>query len=114
MSEENANQQETSGEETSEQETSEQKKSDETPELSEEGKEKVKQMQAAYDDSRETAVLPGTDKTITGVAINEWLDDEGNPKFGKDEQKQRENDAEQHQEQHDDEQKQHQNEKEDA
>ena len=30
--------------------------------------------------------LPGTDNTITGVAINEWLDDDGNPKFGKDEQ----------------------------
>jgi hypothetical protein len=29
-------------------------------------------------------VLPGTGGTITGVAINEWLDDEGNPKFGKD------------------------------
>jgi hypothetical protein len=23
--------------------------------------------------------------TITGTAVNEWLDDEGNPKFGKDE-----------------------------
>jgi hypothetical protein len=54
--------------------------------LSDEGKEKVKQMTQAYDDNRETAVLPGTDNTITGVAINEWLDDDGNPKFGKDEQ----------------------------
>ena len=113
-SKETANEQGTSEEETSEQETSEQKTSDETPELSEEGKEKVKQMQAAYDDSRETAVLPGTNNTITGVAVNEWLDDDGNPKFGKDEQTQQQNDAEQHQEQHDDEQKQHQNEKEDA
>ena len=43
-------------------------------------------MQAAYDDDRPTAVLPGTDNTITGVAVNEWLDDDGNPKFGKDEQ----------------------------
>jgi hypothetical protein len=25
---------------------------------------------------------PGTHGTITGTAINEWLDDEGNPKFG--------------------------------
>lgn len=54
--------------------------------LSDEGKEKVEQMTRAYDDSRETAILPGTDNTITGVAINEWLDDDGNPKFGKDEQ----------------------------
>ena len=43
-------------------------------------------MQAAYDDERPTVALPGTDNTITGVAINEWLDDDGNPKFGKDEQ----------------------------
>jgi hypothetical protein len=57
-----------------------------TPGLSDEGKEKVEQMRHAYDDERETAVLPGTDNTITGVAINEWLDDDGNPKFGKDEQ----------------------------
>ena len=53
--------------------------------LSDEGKEKVEQMRAAYDDDRPTAVLPGTDNTITGVAVNEWLDDDGNPKFGQDE-----------------------------
>jgi hypothetical protein len=63
--------------------------SSETPELSEEGKEAVRKMQEAYDDDRPTAVLPGTDGTITGVAINEWLDDEGNPKFGKDKQQER-------------------------
>jgi hypothetical protein len=61
-----------------------QKTSSETPELSEEGKEKVRQMRKAYDEDRPTVVLPGTGGTITGVAINEWLDDEGNPKFGKD------------------------------
>lgn len=60
--------------------------SSESFELSDEGKEKVQRMQDAYDDERPTAVLPGTDNTITGVAINEWLDDDGNPKFGKDEQ----------------------------
>ncbi len=64
----------------------EKKTSSETPELSEEGKEKVRQMQEAYDDDRPTVALPGTNNTITGVAINEWLDDEGNPKFGKDKQ----------------------------
>ena len=58
----------------------------ETPELSEKGKEKVQQMQQAYDDERPTVVLPGTDNTISGVAINEWLDEDGNPKFGKDKQ----------------------------
>jgi hypothetical protein len=63
--------------------------------LSDEGKEQVDQMQAAYDDDRQTAVLPGTDGTITGVAINEWLDDDGNPKFGKDEQKKKDEGGEQ-------------------
>jgi hypothetical protein len=58
----------------------------ETPELSDEGREKVRHMQQAYDDDRPTAVLPGTGNTITGVAINDWLDDDGNPKFGKDKQ----------------------------
>jgi hypothetical protein len=58
----------------------------ETPELSDKGKQHVVQMQAAYNDDRPTAVLPGTDGTITGVAVNEWLDDDGNPKFGKDKQ----------------------------
>ncbi|BBX45283.1 hypothetical protein GCM10009641_21260 [Mycobacterium cookii] len=65
--------------------------------LSDEGKEKVREMRAAYDDDRQTAVLPGTGGTITGVAINEWLDDDGNPKFGKDEQKEKDEKA-QHQE----------------
>src|ERR1700722_2442430 len=55
-------------------------------ELSEEGKEAVQRMQAAYDDERETVALPGTDNTITWVAINEWLDANAHPKFGKDEQ----------------------------
>jgi hypothetical protein len=68
----------------------EQETSSEVPELSDEGKEKVRKMQEAYDDDRPTAVLPGTDGTITGVAINEWLDDDGNPKFGKEKQEERE------------------------
>jgi hypothetical protein len=77
-------------------------------ELSDEGKQKVDEMQKAYDDDRPTAVLPGTDNTITGVAVNEWLDDDGNPKFGKDEQNDNadssNDDADEH---HDDEAKQH-------
>jgi broad specificity phosphatase PhoE len=67
----------------------------ETPELSEEGKEQVQRMQQAYDDDRETVALPGTDNTITGVAINDWLDDDGNPKFGKDEQQKKDEKDEQ-------------------
>ncbi len=68
--------------------------SSETPELSEEGKEKVRQMRETYNDDRQTAVLPGTNNTITGVAINEWLDDDGNPKFGKEKQQERQENSE--------------------
>jgi hypothetical protein len=50
-------------------------------ELSEEGQDEVHQMMEAYQD-KPTAVLPGSHGTITGTAINDWLDDEGNPKFG--------------------------------
>jgi hypothetical protein len=95
-------------------EAKDQETSAETPELSEEGKEKVRQMQEAYNDDRTTAVLPGTDNTITGVAVNEWLDDEGNPKFGKDEQQQRQNDDEQQQRQNNGEQQQDQTDTENA
>jgi phosphoserine aminotransferase len=84
---------------SSEEASNDQETSAETPELSEEGKEKVRQMQEAYNDDRPTAVLPGTNNTITGVAVNEWLDDEGNPKFGKDEQQQDQNDDQQQQSQ---------------
>jgi hypothetical protein len=50
-------------------------------EPSDEGKEEVKKIAEAYGDKK-TAVMPGTDRTITGTAVNDWLDDEGNPKFG--------------------------------
>jgi hypothetical protein len=88
----------TSNENTSDQ----QETSSETPELSEEGKEEVRKMQEAYDDSRPTSVMPGTNKTITGVAVTEWLDDEGNPKFGKEEQQKREQQQEDDQDDHQD------------
>jgi hypothetical protein len=72
--------------EEGEEETPDQSEEGKEFELSDEGKQEVQRMQDAYDDDRETVGLPGTDNTITGVAINEWLDDDGNPKFGKDEQ----------------------------
>jgi hypothetical protein len=39
-----------------------------------------------YEEDRPTVVLPGSDGTISGTAINDWLDDDGNPiDHGKDE-----------------------------
>ncbi|MGA8544502.1 MAG: hypothetical protein WB785_04505 [Mycobacterium sp.] len=81
---------ETNSEDTGEEENT----SSEEFELSDEGKEKVRKMQEAYDDDRPTSVMPGTNKTITGVAVTEWLDDEGNPKFGKEEQQEKEKEQE--------------------
>lgn len=36
-------------------------------------------MMEAYKD-KPTIVLPGTGGSVSGTAVNEWLDDEGNPK----------------------------------
>jgi hypothetical protein len=68
-------------EEGSDEGSQEGKEDSDRPKPSEEGMEEVKRMASAYED-RPTAVMPGTDKTITGTAVHEWLDDEGNPKFG--------------------------------
>ena len=51
-------------------------------EVTESAKKEAEKMAAAYDD-RPTAVLPGSHGTISGTAINEWLDENGQPKYGK-------------------------------
>lgn len=51
------------------------------PEVTDEAKQKAADMVKAYED-RPTAVLPGSHNTITGTAVNDWLDDDGNPKYG--------------------------------
>lgn len=55
----------------------------EKPEPDEGAKEKAKEMMSAYED-KPTLVMPGSGKTITGTAVNEWLDDDGNPKYSED------------------------------
>ena len=51
----------------------------EKPEPDEDDKKKAAEMMTAYED-RPTLVLPGTGGTVSGTAVNDWLDDEGNPK----------------------------------
>ena len=51
----------------------------EKPEPNEEHKEKAAEMMTAYED-RPTLVLPGSAAMVTGTAVNDWLDDDGNPK----------------------------------
>ncbi len=36
-------------------------------------------MREAYKD-KPTIVLPGTGGSVSGTAVNDWLDDDGNPK----------------------------------
>jgi hypothetical protein len=53
----------------------------EKPDVDEKHKEKAAEMMTAYED-RPTVVLPGSGGMITGTAVNDWLDDDGNPKYG--------------------------------
>ncbi|MGH3561446.1 MAG: hypothetical protein ACRDTN_06510 [Mycobacterium sp.] len=50
------------------------------PQPDEETIEKAKEMAEVYRDDRPTAVMPGSGGTVSGTAVNDWLDDEGNPK----------------------------------
>ena len=56
----------------------------EKPEPDEEDKEKAAEMMTAYKE-RPTLVLPGTGGAVSGTAVGDWLDDDGNPKYGDDE-----------------------------
>lgn len=52
----------------------------EKPEPTEEHVKQAEQQAEAYTEDRPTAVMPGTGGTVTGTAVNDWLDDQGNPK----------------------------------
>ncbi|MDT5151653.1 MAG: hypothetical protein QOI01_3386 [Mycobacterium sp.] len=54
----------------------------EKPEVTEEHEAKAKEMAKAYDDDRPTVALPGSGNTVTGQAVNDWLDEDGKPKYG--------------------------------
>lgn len=53
------------------------------PEVTDEHKQQAKEMSESYEEKRPTTVLPGTDNTVTGTAVNDWIDEDGNPKFSK-------------------------------
>jgi hypothetical protein len=59
--------------------------SKDTPaEVTESAKKQAEDVSKAYDEGP-TAVLPGPHGTISGTAINDWLEENGQPKYGKDE-----------------------------
>jgi hypothetical protein len=53
----------------------------EKPEVTDEHREKAKEMAKAMDQDRPTIKLPGSDGAVAGTAVNDWVDDDGNPKF---------------------------------
>ena len=50
------------------------------PEVTDDHREKAREMAKAYEDDRPTAVLPGTAHTVTGQAVADWIDDDGTSK----------------------------------
>lgn len=60
----------------------EEQKLTEKPEVTDEHHEKAKEMAKAYEDDRPTIGLPGTSNTVSGQAVNEWVEEDGSPKFG--------------------------------
>jgi hypothetical protein len=56
----------------------------EKPAVTEEHKQRAHDIAQSYMETRPTTVLPGSDRAVSGTAVNEWVDDDGNPKFGND------------------------------
>jgi hypothetical protein len=48
----------------------------EKPEVTEEHKEKAKEMARSYDEDRPTTTLPGSEGTVSGTAVTDWVDDD--------------------------------------
>ncbi|KUI29975.1 hypothetical protein AU196_03480 [Mycobacterium sp. IS-1742] len=57
----------------------------EKPEITDKHREAAKEMRKEYEEERPTIVMPGTGGTVAGTAVNDWVDENGEPKFGKDE-----------------------------
>ncbi|ORA08078.1 hypothetical protein [Mycobacterium arosiense] len=51
----------------------------EKPEPDEDDQKEAAKMMEAYED-KPTIVLPGTGGSVSGTAVNDWLDEDGNPK----------------------------------
>ncbi len=53
----------------------------EKPEVTEEHKEKAKEMAKAYSDDLQTTTLPGSSGTVSGTSVTDWVDDEDKGKI---------------------------------
>ena len=55
--------------------TEQQQQRTEKPEVTEEHKDKAKEIAEAYDEDRPTSTLPGSGGTVSGTAVTDWVDD---------------------------------------
>jgi hypothetical protein len=53
----------------------------EKPEVTDEAKEKAKEMAKSYNDDLQTTTLPGSDGTVAGTAVTDWVDEEDKGKI---------------------------------
>jgi hypothetical protein len=53
----------------------------EKPEVTDEAKQKAKDMTKAYSDDLQTTTLPGSDGTVSGTAVTDWVDEEDKGKI---------------------------------
>jgi hypothetical protein len=54
----------------------------EKPEVTDEHREKAKEMRKDYEETRPTIAMPGSGGAVAGTAVNDWVDEDGKPKFG--------------------------------
>jgi hypothetical protein len=63
-------------------ETSDSGQITEKPEVTDEHKEKAKEIAKSYDEENlQTSTLPGSDGTVSGTAVTDWVDDEDKGKI---------------------------------
>jgi hypothetical protein len=53
----------------------------EKPEVTDEHKDKAKEMAKAYDEDRPTSTLPGSSGTVSGTAVTDWVDEKDKGKI---------------------------------
>jgi hypothetical protein len=53
----------------------------EKPEVTDEHKERAKEMAKVYKEDRPTTVLPGTGGAVSGTTVTDWVDEKGEPKY---------------------------------
>lgn len=52
------------------------------PPVTEENRREAERVLKSYDDTRPTVTLPGSHGTVSGTAVNDWIDEDGNPIYG--------------------------------